>query len=576
MNLRFSNFYFRIKWLLLAIVVFSLFLILNQRDQHFSQQWARPDIPEYRPFEVPHFSIAVKPEDYQFLFSDKPESLFNFQNAEVSVNRQPVRVKARLRIRGTHAWNWDPAKPSFRLRQSGQRRILGHSNLNIILPDDPSMLANMVADHIAEKSGIPSPRTTACTVNLNGSYKGLYHLAEPINPESLAWQGYKNIILLEGNSRDSRMWQNRKFWEIQAGPGQKSEYAGSRLSELLSLVKTPVDLTQIDRLAPIIHFDRMASWSALLTAIASIHTNDYFGNFLAFDQTRNKIFPVIADSIGFGVLTSLAGESSEQEIRMPPYEMLTPLLNALFRIPEFQFARNRALFELLQTHLHPENLKKLTDSFMSALRTFFKNDPMPSALVNAPGLHFPVKIPVSLTARIKDQTRLLQFMSERRDYLFSLISSSTATVQKINGPFAVEKIDYQLISLTVNGHSPLKYDFSKVKEKLVPDINHDGIPDSPSDNFFQIQFFYPALSESHEKQASWLQIEQRAANFTLVPASQTYLMAIRQDFYEEALNFLLETAENAITGEKIAVRQIAPAERIPPRCVSSLHSWRQY
>lgn len=200
------------------------------------------------------------------------------------------------------------------IRQSGLRRILGRNSLNIIIPDDPSMLANLLADYIAEANGIPSPRIMACTVNLNSEYKGLYHLAEPINPESLSWQGYKDIILPEGNSRDSRMWQNQKYWEIQTIKAQNPEHAENRLNELLSLVKTPVDLTQIDRLSSIMHFDRMASWSALLTAIASIHTNDYFGNLLAFDQTRNRIFPVIADSIGFGVFTSVAGESSEQEI----------------------------------------------------------------------------------------------------------------------------------------------------------------------------------------------------------------------------------------------------------------------
>ena len=576
MNSFFLQIRFRAKWLILAIIVFSLFSILKQRDRHFSQQWAKPDIPEYSPFEVPHFTISIKPEDYQFLFSDKPDSLFTYQKAEVSVNRQPVAIKADFRIRGTHSWNWDPAKPSFRLRQSGKRRILGRSNLNIVLPDDPSMLANMVSDNIASEIGIPSPRTMACTVNLNDDYKGLYHLAEPINPESMSWQGYKNIILIEGNSRDSRMWQNHKYWEIQILPGQNPEHARDRLSEMLKIIQVPVKIEQIEKLIPMFYEDRMASWSALLTAIASIHSNDFFGNFFALDQLNNKLFPVLADSTGFGVLTAVAGESSESEIKMPPYEMLTPLLNSFFRIPEFQFARNRALFLILQNQLHPDKTQKLTDQFMQILIPFFKNDPKATALMNAPALHFPIKVPVSFSKRIKDHGRLLKFMSERRKFLLNLLNASLVTIQPVSKSVNINNKEFKFLCLSVSGHSPVSLDFSGMQEFLFPDLNHDGTPDQPPDSFYSVQNLHPALEEAATSNLPWLQLEQRAAGFILVPASQTYLLAARNDKFDEVIAFIQNSAHNAITSEKVSVRLIETTGSFPDRCDTSLHSWRKF
>lgn len=181
-----TNVKFWLQWLLLAAIVFFLSSGLSSRDQHFSRQWAKADLPTYEPFKINHFTIAVKQSDYDFLFSDRPESLYAFQNAEVSINRTPIVIKAKLRIRGTHSWNWDPEKPSFRLRQRGAKTMLARSNLNFAIADDPSMLANPVADHIATELGIPSPRTTFCTATINSDYKGLYLLSEPINPEAMA------------------------------------------------------------------------------------------------------------------------------------------------------------------------------------------------------------------------------------------------------------------------------------------------------------------------------------------------------------------------------------------------------
>ena len=98
-----------------------------------------------------------------------------------------------------------------------------------------------------------------------------------------------------------------------------------------------------------------AGWSALMTAIGSIHTNDYFGHLLVFDHKSSRLFPVIADPSGFGVITSVGGMHTDIDIRVPLYEFLTPFLNAFSRVPEFQFQRNLQLYKILQTQLADDN-----------------------------------------------------------------------------------------------------------------------------------------------------------------------------------------------------------------------------
>lgn len=571
---------FWLKWLLLATIVFCASFFMSTRDQHFSQQWAKPDLPVYEPFRINHFTIAVNPADYAFLFSDRPESLFTYQNAEVSVNRTPVVVKAKLRIRGTHSWNWDQRKPSFRLRQSGNKKIMARSDLNFALADDPSMLANLVTDHIAVGQGIPSTRTTICTVTLNGDYKGLYHISEPVNPEAMAWQGYKNAALIEGNSRESRMWTKPEAWQIQILPDDDPDKPFNCLARMLKLVAAPVNIENAEQLGEVCSIDRLASWSALMTAICSIHTNDFFGNTFVYDRTGNFMFPIISDPTGFGVLTGGDVASGITDIEMPPYEFLTPILNLFFRVPQFQFKRNLALYQLLNNELHPENLRHLVHKYMSILKPLLYKEPYASALVNVPILGFPQKVPVSPRVQIADAERLQDFMNRRRKFLLELLTRVSTSIITNRSRSQANGRWYQHYSIFVSGHCPVEFDFSAMQGKILPDLDFDGILDDAVNHFYQLQRLYPGLHEDTDFSAiapAYLQIEQRSARYILAPAEQRYVIGIAEDHLEECLEFLQNHGRNSFTGEKVTIPCNSAPMAVERPIVANpavLHSWR--
>lgn len=578
MSVHATNHKFWLKWLVLAAIVFSLSFLLANRDSLFYKQWATPDLPSYEPFKINHFTLAIKQSDYDFFFSDRPESLYTYQRSEVSVNRTPIVIKAKMRIRGTHSWNWDPEKPSFRLKQRGAKKILARSNLNFAIADDPSMLANPIADLIATELGMPSPRTTFCTVTINGDYKGLYLLSEPINPETMTWQGLKNVATVEGNLRTSSMWENPELWKVQCDRTANQEEPFNCLTRLLKIVATPIDLTNLEKLPEVINIDKLASWSALMTAIGSIHANDFFGNSLLYDYSEKKLFPNITDSTGFGVLTATTLMQIAPPENIPPYEFLTPLLNGFFRIPEFQFKRNLALYKLLNQQLSGENLRNLVNRYLEILTPLFYREKYASALVNVPILNFPMKIPVATATQLADARRLLDFMDKRREYILTLLAKTSATIvtgrerTEINGRW------FTHVAVKVSGHCPISWDFSGWQDRIIPDLNFDKVLDKNVAGFYRIQTFFPGLQEDRSESASFLQMQQRGANFVLTPADQTYVLGISEDHLQECLDFLTKQGHNSITGTNATLDYIPTtqaADQILEANSVVLHPWRK-
>ncbi|GAB4279226.1 MAG: hypothetical protein Kow0029_23040 [Candidatus Rifleibacteriota bacterium] len=567
------------RWLIIACLLFCL-AILSQVDslKVAADKKQLYDTYVYRPFEVNHFTVGISPDDFEFFFSDPPRSFFSYQKAELVINRIPVVFRARMRIKGTHAWNWDRPKPSFRLRLKGQRTFYGKTTLDFLNPDDASMLANLIADNIACRLGLPSPRTTIATVNLNGDYKGAYHLAEPITPELLSRQGINGAVVVEGNLRNSKMWHHPELWEIQA-PDEHSERKAKRaLSELLALINTPVDLSKLDRLEDFIDFDGLASWSALMSAIGSVHTNDFLGNLLVYDGCKRKLFPVLSDSAGFGVITAIGGRHNDIDVRVPIYEFLTPLLNAAFRIPEFHFKRNRLMYKILQNELKDEHLKNLVNRYLEILRPLYFREKYATALINIPIVLFSRKIPVSPQSMLEDAERLLDFMSSRRKFILDLFDNLLVTITDIGHTEKIDGKTYSHILVQVMGHAPVKWDFSAMKGKIIADVDCDQKLDSVEPEFYKPQLFHAGLTETREYlDQVWLMVDRRWANFVLEPATQTYLLGISKDDYDECVRFLENAGRNAITDSPVILKLhhgMIDTTLLKPNS-SVLHPWRK-
>lgn len=562
-----------LKFLLAGLLLFFLYPLLPERNTPLRQQIFTT--ADYSPFVLNHFTIGMNPADFTFWFSDRPHSFFVFQPAELTINRLPAKYRADIRIKGTHAWNWDFRKPSFRIRIKGQKFRRNDERVDLINPDDASMLANLVADNIAVALGLPCPRTRLCTLTLNHDYKGLYHLAEPMNVVTLGNQGFINHSLLEGNIRNSKMWLHPELWTCESTNNKNTQRAQKTLEMLLNKALTPVQLDKIVDLSEIVDFSKTANWSALMSAIASIHTNDFLGNLLVFDETSGRIFPAIADSTGFGVITAMAGKHGKIDIEVPPYEFLTPLFNALFRIPEFQFQRNQALYKLLQHELQPQNFKKLVDSFLIILRPLFGREPYASALINVPLVLFSRKIPVSAQTQLEDAERLLEFMKARRQFLLDQLEETSVKLFELQSQSSSNAEKIRFFALQIKGHCPIRLDLGDFRRQLLPDADFDGKLDQVGKDWHDHLILYPALKEVKREMPHWLLLDRRFAGFLLEPDYQTYIFGVAEESFSNCIEKIRNHSINAVTGTKVSVAQIesglrenfAPAPQV-------LHSWR--
>lgn len=567
--------FFALKFLFIGIVVFSLYSLLPAKV--VPARRLSVSAPDYSPFALNHFTIGMNPEDLKFWFSDRPQSLFVYQAAEFALNRLPRKYNCEIRIRGTHAWNWDLRKPSFRLKLSRNQTIFGGRMVDLINPDDASMLANLVADNIAFRIGLPSPRTRLCTLTLNQDYKGLYHLAEPINVGTLLNQGFGSHSVIEGNIRNSKMWLTPEMWQIEIQAGASEIQPRDCLKMMLDFTKTPVCLDKLEGLSQIIDLELTARWSALMSAIASIHTNDFIGNLLIFDHSTGKLFPAIADSTGFGVITAMAGKHDKIDIEVPPYEFLSPLQNALFRIPEFQYRRNLYLYELLQNHLHPHHLTELVNTYLEVLRPLFFKEPYASALINIPLVLFSRKIPVSPQTQLEDAQRLLDFMKQRRTFLLQLLKSSLVRIVPGERRSNVKGKVFRHFAVMVSGHSPVEFDLEKLPAEILPDLDFDGNPDQAAFAREVPLMLFPALKEVKKEAPHWLMVERRFAGFILEPEFQTYVFAAPEEKFSDCIRVLQNSCINSICRNPARVEVATTDAGAEPQPASQvLHPWRNH
>jgi len=260
---------------------------------------------------------------------------------------------------------------------------------------------------------------------------------------------------------------------------------------------------------------------------------------------------------------------------VPLYEFLTPLLNAFFRVPEFQFQRNLQLHRILKTQLADASLQKLVDSYLEQLRPLYYKETYASALINIPLVLFSRKIPVSPQFQEKDAARLVSFMKARRAFLLGELANIEAELVRLQRQTSVDGKLFEHLLIRVKGHCPLAVDVSGLPGRLISDVDFDGVLDDSVIVGGAKVLFYPGLAETAFSEPHWLMPGRRYADFLLTPDFQSYIIGVQSEHLDEVLARIMKSAENAVTGEKVAFKSTVLQEPEADKpCSKSLHAWR--
>lgn len=518
------------------------------------------------PYAVPSYNLFMKAEDYSFLFSHKPPSLSVYQPADLYSHQSPIKQKAKVRVRGSHAWHWHPEKPSLRLRvlqQDGEPYYL-----DLISPEDPAAISNPLATMLAAKLSLPYYMSSLCQLSLNNQPMGIYNVQHTTASNHAMVRNHSAITMVTGNSWSIDIWKNPRAWQFTPMSGTASSdpavlsaqtaSATSCIAKMLKLFSWPMNPANAALLGEHLDLKALAEWSAYQTCIGGIHTDDFHNNFYILNE-RGKLVPIISDPAAFGALTALAGQNTPADQQLPIYEFLTPVLDLAFRDPRFQYERNLALHKLLTGPFAPEQVAQYIDSYLKALAPLYFREGPTSALVTVPVLQVPMRLPVSVQQRIRDVHRIKDFYQKRTAYVMEQLSLCEAQLVRVSQEeeIALNKNRFnneeRLYRLSLYGHAPLSMGLEGLKVKLFNSLE-DEWKECARDTLL-----YPSLSEAPavKENTKWLLIHKtngRLAKYVLEPEVKHYYLAVKKDQEKRFLEQLQSACKNAITNERVGLR----------------------
>lgn len=578
----------KIFWLsMLCLLAAAVFLFEHNNSGKSRSQYSAQELSD-KTSRISKLNISLDQRDYDFLFSDLPLSLRTYQKGILLADNQPKVYNIDFRLRGNHAWHWYKEKPSFRIRTSEKNRIYSRKELDLINPEDPSGFSNVLSEIMAAKIGLPHIDMSFCQVHINNEYKGLYIISDSASSENIqSADGVKGPVV-NGNDWNLSIWLNEKLWEYEkeiVGVSQNLELQTEleqKMKSFIQCLKDPLDLVSQKDIKNHLDIEKTAQWSAFMTIIGSVHTDDFHNNFFAYDKTKKVYFPLIIDPSGFGILTSISNKNSSASIELSIYEFLTPVFNFLFRNPEFQYKRNSYIYNYLTKTLTKEYVNNTVNEWRKKIEPLYYLEKEAAALITVPELLFPIRLPVSPEFRIKDIDRLLEYYNSRYDFLLKELESCDVVIYPCQSD---QNIHYKEYAVFVKGNSPVKWNLSAHYPKVYLDKDLSGNI-TENERIAQSEILlYPALKKCYPNQLNLkieeeirLMLDKRLARYMLQPEYQSYLIAVDSQREKQILDELEHNAQNAVTASKV---KVAINKQVVDKSLlyvshDSIHPWSLY
>lgn len=520
-------------------------------------------------FKIRRIDLTVDPADFRSLFAQPPDSLRTWKPGVLRHSQgdgHPIEIRGR----GGHAWHWDQRKPSLRIRFRDSSDIDGRAVFDLVNPDDATMLANPLGDEIAHQMGLLAASPRFATVSLNGGLLGLYHLTDRFDGAFLRRRGFDEGPLWEGNSWRPTLWDSIAEWNLLDPEAPQIDAGKAALQDLLAAISAVSPTERVRRVASALDREAYLRWLAFQTLVGSIHTDDRHNHLFRFDLPSRRLVPVVIDSAGFGALTRAAGKITGDEAVLPLNEPLTPLSDLLLRDPIALHRRNRHLWQALQTIASPAILHDLAGRGITAIREEVRRDVHRGVLMTVSEIGYPFRLPFSFAAFGSASIELHRWIDERARFIENHLSDTRCILYKVSENSATDLI------IEVSGNAAIEWPLGKDLALFAFDGNLDGVI-SPAERIATtpgpigalasngILTGFPGIRADPDARPPWVMLEQRRLKYSLVPASQAYLIGMPPDQAERLLTRLCQEGRNAVTGNPIrleAPHTVYPIERL--------------
>lgn len=537
------------KKMLAVVLLVLIYFLISYTDKGTNLSDTKNNKPSDL-LAISNISIFLDQNDYEFLFSRMPLSLRAFQDCTVIADNKPKQLKGSMRVRGNHAWHWYKEKPSLRLRFEKNSFLYDRKSIDLVNPEDPSAISNVLSSLLARNIGLAHFNISFAKVFINKEYKGLYHIADNVSAKMLQCDELDKGPLIVGNDWNLDIWKNASAWEIESEDLEYSlDALKVNLQKMLNNFSRPISAKISPQIWKLLDFDKTVLWSAFMSIIGSLHTDDFHNNFYVYNYQKKNFYPIITDPTGFGVLTSISGKNSTDSYEIPLYEFLTPMHDLAFRDTSFLFARNKKIYELLNSSMQYEAVEKIVFTLKTIIAPLFDDESCAGAVITVPNLYFPIRLPVSYQTKLNDIERLLTYYKERASFLKKELNKCEVIVNPVSSKSEITS----LFSIRVKGNAPAIWSFKDSNLELYLDENLDRNLLSTEIKKLDELLLYPALKRvmTPRTDINWLMINKRLANYQLEPDYQHYLVGVNKSDETAFLELLKKQGKNAITSEAI-------------------------
>lgn len=373
-----------------------------------------------------------------------------------------------FRMRGRNIWHWSPDKPSLRVRLKKSAPIDLQRHINLVNPEDKSMVSNIIGEVLAARLGVLTHLSKPVRVFINGKYFGVYHQTTREDEEMLRANHRVPGPLFVGDNLAPR-WDARDF-EVSGNPEVLQKF--DPLGELVETLYQPMSPEKLRRFWRIMSMEKLAAWDAAMKLAGGVHTDYHHNNLFYYDPRLGRIEPMISDINGHGMMDYPGGMLRYTQPKMPHAktpinELLTPLMDVALRDPRFLERRNKVLFDALNGPGSVNSQNNFLDEFFDKIDPHVKADRQKASLE---GLVFGwFRVPLSNHQYEAAKVALRQWVENRSRYLLDTLSNVQVDVQLTQD--ANERGVRALV--TVSGNAGVTFDPAAFSQPVRADVTFD-------------------------------------------------------------------------------------------------------
>lgn len=386
--------------------------------------------PNWIPVEnsqVPVIELSVSESSIDELNSNLPLSGFDEKRATIRVAGGYKKVK--IRYRGDNSYHWFYPKRSWRLKFSKSSPLEIGRKLALVNPKDGQFIIQHVDQLIANEFDLMSSPVTMAALKVNGKYHGLYSMIAPID-EGLI----RDLQFMPGNTFmgdpslrygvSGIFCEDPYIWTLESVYNAPPPWEAPPLVQLIEQINTKSYWRQGFRL-----FDEayMARFCAFVSLIGSYHYDSVHNLCLFLDPLAGNFRMVEWDSIG---LSTFQRKPEWSDFSIASNEMFEELL----RHPEFNFEKNKYLYEKLNDTDFIEQLRQQIETARDRYRDYVNNDKFDWSGYNYAS-------PGTFDASVDE---LQSFIRDRIAWLNARLNDASIEYIYNDG----------LLKLDANGHSP--------------------------------------------------------------------------------------------------------------------------